>query len=118
MLPDDLERLLDGRVRGGPQGDLLGLALAAGQNLQVLGDGAARRLSETSVVQLTSSRVILSCSTTWHMASEGDNRTPIFEMLLHRLLGLWVRNPAMDASSSRVHPEEVLEAEVLTQSPI
>ena len=100
VLPDDLERLLDGRVRGGPQGDLLGLALAAGQNLQVLGDGAARRLSETSVVQLTSSRVILSCSTTWHMASEGDNRTPIFEMLLHRLLGLWVRDPAMDASAS------------------
>ena len=42
MFPDDLERLLDGRVRGGPQSDLLGLALAAGQNLQVLGDGAAR----------------------------------------------------------------------------
>ena len=66
MLPDDLERLLDGRVRGGPQGDLLGLALAAGQDLQVLGDGAARRLSKTSVAKFEDkSRVKLSCSKTW-----------------------------------------------------
>ena len=49
MLLHNLQRLLDGRVGGVPQSDLLGLALAAGQNLQVLGDGAARRLSKASV---------------------------------------------------------------------
>ena len=43
----------------------------------------------------------------------------LLTLKLNRLLpGLRVRDPAVDAPAPRVHPEEVLEAEVLAQGPV
>ena len=54
------------------------------------------------------------------MAREVDNSPHLSILLtLNRLLpGLRVRDPAVDAPAPRVHPEEVLEAEVLAQGPV